>query len=136
MPPASDAPAAKSVHPAARPLSPHLQVYRPQLTSVLSITHRATGVALAAGTVLLVWWLVAAATGPEQFATVQWFLGTWLGKLMLLGWTFSLFFHLCNGIRHLFWDAGVGFELKAAYRSGWLVVFASIVLTAIVWVLA
>ncbi len=137
MPPASDAPvAAKPVHPAARPLSPHLQVYRPQLTSVLSITHRATGVALAVGTLLLVWWLVAAATGPEQFATVQWFLGTWLGKLMLIGWTFSLFFHLFNGIRHLFWDAGYGFELKAAYRSGWLVVFVSIVLTVLVWVAA
>jgi succinate dehydrogenase / fumarate reductase cytochrome b subunit len=125
------APPAQAVRP--RPLSPHLQVYRPQLTSVLSITHRATGVALAAGTLLLVWWLVATATGPEQFVTVQAVMGSWLGKLVLLGWTVSLFFHLANGIRHLFWDAGLGFELKTAYASGWVVVAATIVLTVLAW---
>ena len=117
-----------------RPLSPHLLIYRPQLTSVLSITHRATGVALAAGTLLLTWWLVAAATGPDSFATVQAVLGSWPGMIVLLGFTWALLYHLCNGIRHLFWDAGLGLELQAAYRSGWAVVGCSVVLTALAWV--
>lgn len=117
-----------------RPLSPHLQVYKPQLTSVLSILHRATGIALAVGTLLLVWWLVAAASGPAAFGPVQAFIASWLGRLLLFGWTFSLFYHLCNGIRHLFWDVGRGFELSAAYASGWVVVFGSIALTVIAWV--
>src|SRR3954471_11808379 len=116
-----------------RPLSPHLQVYRPQLTTILSITHRATGVALAGGTLLLAWWLIAAATGPEQFATVQAVIGSWIGRLLLLGWTAALFFHLANGIRHLFWDAGLGFDLKTTYRSGWLVLIATVVLTVVTW---
>lgn len=116
-----------------RPLSPHLQVYRPQWTMVLSISHRITGVALAVGTLLLVWWLVAAASGPEAYGTVQAFLGTILGRLMLFGWTLALFYHLCNGIRHLFWDAGYGFELKTAYGSGLLVLLASLVLTLAAW---
>ena len=134
MPIAPEAPpAAKPISAVPRPLSPHLQVYRPQLTSVLSITHRATGVALAVGTLLLVWWLVSAATGPEQYAVAQSFLGSWLGLLLLLGWTWSLFYHLCNGIRHLFWAMGTGFELKAAYASGWAGVLASRVLTALAW---
>lgn len=136
MPVAPDAPPApKPVAAVARPLSPHLQVYRPQLTSVLSITHRATGVALAVGTLLLVWWLVAAASGPEHFAAAQAFLGTVVGKALLLGWTVALFYHLANGIRHLFWDAGWGFELRTAYASGWAVVFATLVLTAAAWAL-
>ena len=134
MPLAPEAPPAPPSAPArARPLSPHLQVYRPQLTSVLSITHRATGVALAAGTLLLVWWLVAAASGPQQFATVQAVMGSWFGKLSLLGWTVSLFFHLANGIRHLFWDAGLGFELRTTYASGWAVVAATLLLTVLAW---
>jgi succinate dehydrogenase / fumarate reductase, cytochrome b subunit len=134
MPVAPEAPpAAKAVVAAPRPMSPHLQVYRPQLTSILSITHRATGVALAAGTLLLVWWLVAAAAGPEQFATVRAVIASWFGKLVLLGWTASLFFHLANGIRHLFWDAGLGFELRTTYASGWLVVAATLVLTVAAW---
>jgi succinate dehydrogenase / fumarate reductase, cytochrome b subunit len=117
-----------------RPLSPHLQVYKPQLTSVLSITHRATGIALAVGTLLLVWWLVAAATGESAFADVQAFIGSWVGRLLLLGWSFALFYHLCNGLRHLFWDAGKGLELETAYTTGRLVIAASILLTAGVWV--
>jgi succinate dehydrogenase / fumarate reductase cytochrome b subunit len=116
--------------PAERPLSPFL-IYKPQLTSVLSFSHRATGMALSIGTAFLVWWLVAAATGDHAFATARWFFGSWLGMLMLLGWTFAFFFHLCNGIRHLFWDAGLGFELRTAYASGWAVVAASGVLTVI-----
>lgn len=117
-----------------RPLSPHIQVYKPQLTSVLSILHRVTGVVLGAGTLLLAWWLLAAAHGPGQFETVQAFIGSWFGRLFLFGFTFSLFYHLCNGIRHLFWDAGLGFGLKTVYVSGWLVVVASLGLTAASWI--
>jgi succinate dehydrogenase / fumarate reductase, cytochrome b subunit len=114
---------------ADRPLSPHLQVYKPQLTSILSISHRATGVALSVGTLLLVWWLLAAASGPQAYNVVRGFLGSWLGMLMLIGWAYSLFFHLCNGIRHLVWDAGYGLDLPTTYRSGWTVVAASAGLT-------
>jgi len=117
-----------------RPLSPHLQVYKPQLTSALSILHRMTGVALGFGTLLLVWWLAAAAAGPQAFATAQGFIGSWLGLLLLFGWSVALFYHLCNGIRHLFWDAGYGFELPQAYASGWAVVAATGVLTLLAWV--
>jgi succinate dehydrogenase / fumarate reductase, cytochrome b subunit len=116
---------------AERPLSPHLQIYKPQLTSMLSICHRATGIVLSVGTLFLVWWLVAAATGDAAFAAASWFFGSWLGLLMLLGWTFAFFFHLCNGIRHLAWDAGYGFELRTTYASGWTVVAASGVLTVV-----
>jgi succinate dehydrogenase / fumarate reductase cytochrome b subunit len=112
-----------------RPISPHLQVYRPQLTSVLSILHRITGVALAVGTILLVYWLIAAASGPEAFASAEALIGSWLGRILLFGWTFALYFHLTNGIRHLFWDAGFGFELKTVYASGWTVVALAAVLT-------
>ena len=101
-----------------RPLSPHIQVYRPQITSVLSIAHRITGVALTAGTLLLTWWLVAAAYGPEQFATAQGFIGSWIGQLLLWGFTFALFYHLGNGVRHLAWDFGWGFELGQLRTSG------------------
>ena len=116
--------------PVERPLSPFL-IYKPQLTSVLSFSHRAAGVVLAVGTVFLVWWLVAAATGEHAFTTAQWFFGSWLGLLLLLGWTLAFFFHLLNGIRHLFWDAGMGFDLRATYASGWAVVAGSIVLTIV-----
>ncbi|MCH7710262.1 MAG: succinate dehydrogenase, cytochrome b556 subunit [Proteobacteria bacterium] len=116
-----------------RPLSPHLQVYRPQLTSILSIFHRITGVALAAGMVLLVAWLLAAGAGPGPFAVAQGLLGSWLGMVVLLGFSFALFFHLCNGVRHLFWDAGWGFELPQVYASGWSVVVVSILLTGAAW---
>ncbi len=118
-----------------RPLSPHLQVYRPQLTSILSILHRMTGVGLAVGTLLLVYWLAAAASGPDAFATAQGLVGSFLGRLLLFGWTFSLFFHLCNGVRHMAWDTGYGFELEQIYRSGWFVVGASVVLTQGFWIL-
>ena len=120
--------------PAQRPLSPHLSIYKPQLTSVLSISHRATGVVLSIGTVFLVWWLVAAASGGSAFGAAQAFWGSWFGLLLLFGWTFSLFFHLCNGIRHLLWDAGWGFELRQTYLTGWIVVAASGALTIIAWI--
>lgn len=119
-----------------RPLSPHLQIYRPQLTSVLSITHRATGIALVAGTLVLVYWLLSLASGAEAYASAQALLGSWLGRIVMLGLTFSLFFHLCNGIRHLFWDVGLGFELKTAYASGTTVVIVSVAMTVIAWSLA
>lgn len=119
---------------AERPLSPHLQIYRWQLTSVLSILHRATGVVLSAGTILLVWWLVAAASGPESYEGVEDFLGSWLGLLLLFGWTVSLFYHLCNGIRHLVWDTGHALDLPSTYLGGWLVVAATGVLTVAAWI--
>ncbi len=119
-----------------RPLSPHLQIYRPQITSVLSILHRMTGVALGFGTLVLAWWLVAAASGPEYYGMVVAWLGSWLGRLVLLGFTWSLFYHLCNGIRHLVWDTGRGFELTTLAVSGWLMLFASAALTVIAWLAA
>ena len=119
-----------------RPTSPHLQIYRWQITSVLSILHRATGVALAVGTLVLVWWLIAAAAGPDAYGDARWFLGSWLGYILLFCWSFALFYHLCNGIRHLGWDVGKGFDIPTAYRTGWLVVFTSLALTAAVWAVA
>jgi len=119
-----------------RPLSSDIQIYRPQLTSVLSITHRLTGIALSVGSPLLVFWLIAAAAGPSMYATLHGFLGSWLGLALLLGWTYALFFHLCNGIRHLFWDAGYGFELRTIYASGWSVVVASAMLTLAAWIIS
>ena len=117
-----------------RPLSPHLQVYKPQLTSVLSISHRITGVALSVGTLLLVAWIAATAKGPDTFAIVSGFMRNPIGLLLLFGWSVALFYHLANGIRHLFWDAGYGFELKDAYRSGWIVVAVSLVATVLSWI--
>lgn len=119
-----------------RPLSPHIQIYRPQITSVLSITHRLTGLALSVGSPLLVIWLMMAAAGPQSYSGLHIFLASWLGLVLLLGWTFSLFFHLCNGIRHLFWDAGYGFELAAIYASGWTVVTLSAGLTLAAWIIS
>jgi succinate dehydrogenase / fumarate reductase, cytochrome b subunit len=119
---------------ADRPISPHLQIYRWQLTSVLSILHRASGILLSAGAVLLVWWLVAAASGPDAYEGVENFLGSWPGLLLLLGWTLSLFYHLCNGIRHLVWDTGHALDLKSTYVGGWFVVAGTALLTLIAWV--
>lgn len=119
-----------------RPLSPHLQVYRWQLTMVLSITHRATGIFLSLGSVFLAAWLISAAMGENAFNSMNALAGAWYGQLLLLGWTYALFFHLCNGIRHLVWDAGMGLEIKAAYVSGYLVVAASILLTLAAWACA
>ena len=116
-----------------RPLSPHLQVYRPQITSVLSITHRLTGVVLALGALVLVYWINAAAYGPAAFDQVQSIFSHWFGQILLFGWTLCLFFHLCNGVRHLFWDAGVGLEMGQVRVSGWLVLFAAAGLAALSW---
>ena len=125
-----------------RPRSPDVQIYRPQLTSVLSFTHRLTGIWLGLGSILLVVWLVAAAVGGDSYAAVEGFLRSWIGIVLLLGWTFALFFHLCNGIRHLAWDLDFwlgpgrsGLELRDIYLSGWTVVVVSVILTLITWVI-
>ena len=120
--------------PVHRPLSPHLQIYRPQLTSVMSILHRATGIALSVGAIYLAIWVMCAAAKPDTYAAFQGFNTSILGRLLLGGWLFSAFYHLCNGIRHLFWDAGYGFEIKDAYRSGWIVVGVSAIATLASWI--
>ncbi|MDP7546613.1 MAG: succinate dehydrogenase, cytochrome b556 subunit [Alphaproteobacteria bacterium] len=112
-----------------RPLSPHLQVYRWQITMALSILHRLSGVGLCLGLLLLTWWLAAAAVGADYFNYVHAIMGSIIGRVILLGFTASLFFHLCNGIRHLVWDAGYGFEIGTMQKSGWLVLVATVVLT-------
>ncbi len=119
----------------ARPLSPHLTIYKPQITSVLSILHRATGIALTAGILLLVWWLGALATGPEAFATVQGFVGSPIGILLMLGWSWSLMYHLLNGVRHLAWDAGWGLDLDAVHKGGWIAAGGSAALTVFGWLI-
>ena len=117
-----------------RPLSPNIQNYRPQLTSVLSILNRITGSILSVGAVVLVIWLVAAATGPGAYGAVHGVVASWLGQIVLFGATFAFFLHLCGGIRHLVWDTVHGFELRSIYASGWAVVVASVVLTVAAWV--
>ena len=116
-----------------RPLSPHLQVYKPQLTSTLSITHRATGVLLSLGAFVLAWWITGIAAGPKCFGPVNDFLGSWIGQLGLFAWSVALYYHLCNGIRHLFWDMGVGLEIEGAYRGGYIVLAATAILTLLTW---
>ncbi len=124
--------------PPSRPLSPFMlgQYYRFQWTSLLSFIHRVTGCGLSAGTALLAAWLVALAAGPEWFGLVTPHLKAWYGQVVIYGFVWSLLYHLCNGIRHLFWDVGMGFELKAAERSGYAVVFVSLGLTVAVGAVA
>lgn len=126
-----------------RPLSPHLQIYKPQITSTLSIFHRISGVGLSVGTLLLVWWLVAAAASDLAYANVSWFIRSPIGWLLLFGWSVALWFHFCNGLRHLFWDFGYGmdtFLLKApeqlpeVHDSGKAVLIATAVLTVLTWI--
>lgn len=115
-----------------RPLSPHLQVYRWQITNLLSILHRLTGVALSLGIVVLTYWLTALASGPDGYAAAQWLFGAAWFKLPLLGWLFCFFFHFANGIRHLVWDLGYGFEPAQIRTGGWIVVITTVLLTAAV----
>ena len=117
-----------------RPLSPHLQIYRLPLTAIMSISHRATGVALSVGTLLLLYWLVSAALGPTAFATAQSVIGSWFGRLLLFGWSVALFYHLSNGLRHLLWDAGYGFTLPEVDRANIAVLGATAVLTLATWI--
>ena len=114
-----------------RPLSPHLQVYKPQITSVLSITHRATGVFLSLGTLFLTCWLVGIAASETAFNHFQQHVEAWYGKILLSAFVFSLYYHLCNGIRHLCWDSGLGLEIDTTYKTGYTVIAVSVVLTAI-----
>lgn len=116
-----------------RPLSPHLQIYRPQWTSVLSIMHRISGVALSFGTVLMVLWLAALASGEAAFSSTLAFFSHPLILVALVAWTLALFYHLLNGIRHLLWDSGMLMDLGPARTSGWVVVVLALVLTALVW---
>lgn len=117
-----------------RPLSPHLQVYRPQITSIMSIMNRVTGIATSVGTLLLVWWLVAAASGPGPYQAMQGFVGSPIGLFVLFGWTLSLLFHFFGGMRHLAWDAGYGFDLPTTHLTGWAVLGATGISTLLVWV--
>lgn len=120
-----------------RPIAPHLQVYRPQLTTVLSIIHRLTGIALSLGTIPLVVWLGSIAEGPKAYQSISLWFSSPFGITLLFGWVFCFYFHLANGIRHLFWDIGWGYELKDVYRSGWMVIgFAfGFTLLTFMWVL-
>ena len=119
-----------------RPLSPNVQIYRPQLTSVLSVLNRITGIVLSIGAVALVIWLLAAAAGPQAFSVVQGAIASWAGQIVLFIFTFAFFLHFCGGIRHLVWDTVHGFELRSIYISGWVVVIASVALTLTAWVIS
>lgn len=120
-------------HKTERPLSPHLQIYRWQLTMAMSILHRITGAALAIGTLMVIWWLVAAATGEQAYYQAMGFAETKLGTFMIFGWSVALFYHMCNGVRHLIWDTVHLFKIENAYRAGYIVLLATAILTALVW---
>jgi succinate dehydrogenase / fumarate reductase cytochrome b subunit len=118
-----------------RPLSPFMfpMWYRFQITSVLSILHRVTGIALVIGSIFLAWWLVAVAAGGDVFVATQAFIASPVGVLLLFSWSVAFFYHLCSGIRHFAWDIGYGFEIHDAYRSGYVVLAATVLLTALAW---
>jgi succinate dehydrogenase / fumarate reductase cytochrome b subunit len=116
-----------------RPLSPHMSIYRWPITMVTSILHRATGVAMSLGFIVLAGWLLDAAIGAETYAAMMSCLDTIVGKVLLVGWSFAFFFHLSNGVRHLVWDSGRGFEMRQANASAWLVLILATVLTAVFW---
>jgi succinate dehydrogenase / fumarate reductase cytochrome b subunit len=116
-----------------RPLSPHLQVYKPQITTVLSILHRITGAGLSLGAILMTLWFFAALQGEHAFSLTRDFRESFIGQFMLFGWLFAFIYHLLNGIRHLKWDAGYGFDLKSVYRTGAIVVIGSLLLSVLIW---
>ncbi|MEO5324622.1 succinate dehydrogenase, cytochrome b556 subunit [Mesorhizobium sp. CC13] len=118
----------------ARPLSPHLTIYRPPITMTTSIIHRITGAALYFGTLLVAWWLIAAATSQEYFDFVNGIYGSWFGRIVLLGYTWALMQHLLGGIRHLIWDTGAGLEKHTASKLAWATVVGAVLLTLLVWV--
>ncbi|MEI5681852.1 MULTISPECIES: succinate dehydrogenase, cytochrome b556 subunit [unclassified Mesorhizobium] len=124
----------KSPATQARPLSPHLTIYKPLITMTMSIIHRITGGALYFGTLLVAFWLIAAATSEQYFDFVSWVFGSWIGRLVLFGYTWALMQHLMGGIRHLIWDTGVGLEKRTASKIAWATVIASVVLTVLIWV--
>lgn len=117
----------------ARPLSPHLQIYSPLINMVMSILHRITGAALYFGSVLLAWWLIAAASGPQYFDYVMYLFGSVPGKLVLVGFTWALIHHAAGGLRHFLWDTGRGYDLKSIDLLSWGTIAVSILLTALVW---
>ena len=121
--------------PVARPLSPHLQIYRPMLTMVMSILHRITGVALYIGVILLVWWFSAAAASEAHFALVQGFFGSWFGRLVLFGFTWALIHHMLGGLRHLLWDTGHGFDLKKVELLARANLAGSIAINILLWII-
>jgi len=118
----------------ARPLSPHLQIYSPLINMMMSIVHRITGFALYVGSLLLAWWLFAAATGPEYYDYVAGILGSWPGKIVLLGYTWALMHHLLGGLRHFVWDTGRGYDLKTVDLLSWGTLAGSLILTALIWI--
>ncbi len=120
----------------SRPLSPHLTIYRPQITSILSILNRITGVGLAFGGVLGVWWFLAAASSPDYFAFVDELITSWIGGVLMIGLLGALWFHFCNGIRHLIWDAGYGFEIDTVQKSGLATLVGAGALTVITLIAA
>jgi succinate dehydrogenase / fumarate reductase, cytochrome b subunit len=117
----------------ARPTSPHMQIYRWQMGNTLSILHRITGAALALGLIALCYWLVSLAAGPQAYSNAAMVFASPIGVLFLVGWTFAFLYHLLNGVRHLFWDVGRGFERTARHASGWFAVVGSVVLTLGTW---
>jgi succinate dehydrogenase / fumarate reductase, cytochrome b subunit len=117
-----------------RPLSPHLSIFRPLITMVMSIVHRITGGALYFGMLLLAWWLVAAASGPEAFDLANAFFGSWFGRLILFGFTWALIHHLLGGIRHLIWDTGAGYSPAMRNGLAWATIVGSVILTLLIWV--
>lgn len=117
-----------------RPLSPHLSIYKPIPTMVMSILHRITGTALYAGTILMAWWLIAAASGPAYFDWVNGIFGSFLGRLVLFGYTWALVHHLLGGIRHFIWDTGYGFDPKTSTRMAWATITGSVILTVLIWI--
>ncbi|HSG97939.1 MAG TPA: succinate dehydrogenase, cytochrome b556 subunit [Woeseiaceae bacterium] len=119
-----------------RPLSPHLSIYRWPVTMVSSILHRATGVAMSVGFILFVFWLADMAVGPDAYAAFMGAMDSSIGRVLLIGWSWAFFYHLSNGIRHLVWDAGYGFEKSTANASAWVVIVLSVVATACFWVVA
>jgi succinate dehydrogenase / fumarate reductase cytochrome b subunit len=117
------------------PVSPHLQVYNMfKLTSFLSILHRSFGAALLVGTLLFVFWIASAAAGPEAYDFAMNFLGSWFGYLLIFGWSFALFYHMCNGVRHMIWDTGRMLALKDIYQSGYVMVGCALGRTVVAWV--
>jgi succinate dehydrogenase / fumarate reductase, cytochrome b subunit len=119
---------------ANRPLSPHLQIYKPIPTMVMSIVHRITGCALYFGTLLVAWWLIATATNEQQFDIVSMVYGSWIGLLVLVGYTWALIHHMIGGIRHLIWDTGRGLEKDTTTKMAWASLIASVLLTILVWI--
>jgi len=118
-----------------RPLSPHLQVFRPLITMMMSIAHRITGAALYFGTLLVAWWLIAAASGPGYFALVDGFFGSFFGRLVLFGYTWALIHHMLGGLRHFVWDTGAGLDLPSANRMAWASIAGSVGLTILIWII-